>query len=196
MLLSMSHDKHILLVTGSSGAGKDTIILELLKQFSSLKRTVGVTTRWPARDGEIFGDAYFFIDQTRFEWLRQTSQMAEYTDIYHHSYGLLSNELDRAWAAKFTPIQVIDFHGLESIRAQDYKVRAVYIDFPTVDEQRRRLISREPDISQIELDERLSHAASERAKANQLEQSGELKIVVNDHIGAATKDAARALGLC
>lgn len=190
-----SHPQTIYLITGSSGVGKDTILLELIKLYPALQRVVSVTTRWPARHDEIFGEHYYFIDQTRFDWLRESAQLLEHSHEYTHSYGLLKAELERARENGHVPIQAIDFHGLDTLKQAGLQVEAVFLDFPNQSAQQARLIHREPNISPTDLDERMSHAAEERIEAGRRAASGELTIIINDHIGACTQDTARAFKL-
>lgn len=189
------HPQTIYLITGSSGVGKTTVVNELLKQYDRLHRVVSVTTRWPARDHEVFGEHYYFIDQIRFDWLRQTDQLLEYSHEYGHDYGLLRAELERVRQTGHYPIQSLDLHGSDSLRKAGLIVKTVFLDFPNQAAQRQRLIHRQPDITANQLDERMSHAAEERADASRRAANGELTIIVNDHLGACVQDVARAFQL-
>ena len=157
------HPQTIYLITGSSGVGKTTVVNELIKQYDRLQRVVSVTTRWPARAHEVFGEHYYFIDQTRFDWLRETHQLLEYSHEYSHDYGLLRAELERVRQTGHYPIQSLDLHGSDSLRKAGLTVHTVFLDFPNQAAQQQRLMHRQPDITAIELDERMSHAAQERA---------------------------------
>lgn len=183
----------LVLLTGSSGVGKNTILDRLVKKYPQLQVAVSVTTRWPARTGEQFGEQYYFIDDARYDWLCQTDQLIEHTEVYGHRYGTLHRELARICAAGHTPILEVDPAGIEHFSDCDYDVHAVYLDFPTAEEQKRRLLSREPGIHPEELDRRLSAAAEQRAWALRMASAGKLKIAVNDKLGACIEEVASLL---
>lgn len=188
------HQK-LFLITGSSGVGKNAIITELTKRYPVLQHITSVTTRWPARDEEQFGDSYYFTDEERFKWLSETGQFIETTSVYGASYGTLAIDLERAWSSKRQPITSVDTRGIENYRAKDYEVVAIFLDFPSTDEQKHRILHRQPNISPETLDERLSVAAEERAWAAKESQAGRIHIVVNDKLGACTTDVANIFQL-
>ena len=185
----------IYLITGTSGVGKDTIAAELLDKFPSLERTVSVTTRWPARQSELYGETYTFTDQTRFDWLLKTNQLIESSKEYGNNYGLTKFELDRIIRNGKLPLQLVDFNGLDQLIQAGLKTRTVFLDFPNTTVQHQRILHRQPEISQIELDDRLSLTASDRAEASRRAATGQLSIIINDHIAACVSDVAKAFQL-
>lgn len=186
--------KHpLILLTGSSGVGKNNVLTELLKQYPQLEAAISVTTRWPARADEKFLERYYFIDDERYDWLQHTNQLIEHTTIYGHRYGALKAELARISRLNKTPILVANPAGLEHFASIDYDVRAVFLDFPNAQEQKRRLLEREPQINPEELDTRLSQAADERAWALSQASAGHLILAVNDKLGACVQEVASAL---
>lgn len=188
------HQK-LFLITGGSGVGKNAVIAELTKRYPTLQHVTSVTTRWPARDEEHFGDAYYFTDETRFKWLSESGQFIEETSAYGASYGTLRIDLERAWATQRQPITSVDIRGIENYRTKGYEIVAIFLDFPSTDEQKRRILHRQPDISPENLDERLSVAAEERAWAARESKASRIHIVVNDKLGACISDVANILQL-
>jgi guanylate kinase len=187
--------KPLFLITGSSGVGKNAIIAELMRQHISLNQVVSVTTRWPARTQEKFAQNYYFVDKERFAWLEKTGQLVERTHVYGDHYGTLSYSLEETLASGKTPILTVDPNGVENYRQLGYSVRVIYLDFPNAQTQKERILSRQPDISPEQLDERLAKAAEERAWANEQSHKDDFAIIINDKLGACVQDAARALGL-
>lgn len=188
------HQK-LFLITGSSGVGKNAIISELTKRYPALHHVTSVTTRWPARHEERFGEAYYFTDEERFQWLLESGQFIETTSVYGARYGTLLVDLQRAWANQHQPITSVDTQGVENYRTKGYEVVTVFLDFPSTEEQKQRILHRQPDISPELLDERLSVAAEERAWAAKEHQAGRIHIVVNDKLGACTTDVANIFQL-
>ena len=62
----MSHQGILVVVSGFSGAGKGTLMKELLKQYDNYARSVSATTRQP-REGEKDGEDYFFVTKEHFQ---------------------------------------------------------------------------------------------------------------------------------
>ena len=56
----------LIVVSGFSGAGKGTLMKELLKRYDNYALSVSMTTRAP-REGEVDGESYFFVDKETFE---------------------------------------------------------------------------------------------------------------------------------
>lgn len=185
----------LILITGSSGVGKSTILKALVKKYPRLTAATSVTTRWPARDEEKFLTDYFFVDDARFDWLLETHQLVENATNYQHRYGTLWAELALISSQDKTPVMHISPSGIEHLSECDYDIHAVFLDFPNAEEQKRRLLAREPHMDHIELDNRLSQAAQERAWALRQASAGQLKIAVNDKLGACVQEVAELLAV-
>lgn len=193
-LTMMKPDKPpLIIITGGSGVGKSTILHELVQRSPELVASCSVTTRWPPRDTELFASDYYFIDQSRFDWLVSTNQLVAHTTIYGHRYGTIRVELERLLARNKTPVLILDPDGLESIKKSGFNYFAIYLDFPNSEAQKKRLLEREPTINNEELDSRLSTAATWRAWAAKQARSGQLRIVVNDKLGTCLDDINQAL---
>lgn len=185
----------IIVITGSSGVGKDTILTKLISSYPQLAAITSVTTRWPAREHELFIKDYYFVDDSRFDWLLSTDQFIESTEVYGHRYGTLKAELERIMRYNQTPIIEVDPAGVTHYRNSHYAMQAIYLDFPNADEQKQRLLGREPHISPEELDIRLAKAAEQRAWASDQEAAGNLKIIVNNKIADCVSLVANYLNL-
>lgn len=185
-----SHHKPLLLITGASGVGKNSVTQELIKHYPQLEFIVSATTRWPARAKERFAQDYYFIDQERFDWLKNSDQLIENTSVYGDQYGTLKFSLERALNSTKTPILTVDPQGVENYHKLGYSLKIVYLDFPNAQAQRQRIVERQPDINPETLDERLAQAANERAWAAQQTQEKEFKIVINDRFTACVQDCA------
>ncbi len=166
-----------------------------MRQYPVLTPVISVTTRWPARDDELFGKNYYFIDQERFSWLKNTQQLVESTFVYGDHYGTLGCSLDAALNSGKTPILTVDPRGVETYQQLGYTAHVIFLDFPSAQTQKEHIFKRQPDINPEQLDERLAEAAEERAWANAHSQQPNFAIIVNDKLGACVHDVANALGL-
>lgn len=84
----------LLVLTGSTAGGKDTITSRLLEKFPSFSRVTTTTTR-PPRIGEVQGRDYFFIAREEFEQKIKTGEIFEYAEYSGNLYGTTKKELDR-----------------------------------------------------------------------------------------------------
>jgi guanylate kinase len=132
----------IFLMVAPSGAGKSTIIEEVLNEFSNLERIVTYTTRHQ-RPGEVEGFEYHFVNTEEFETLKSSGQLAEWQAFYGHQYGSSRARLESAIAGGLDLIGAYDVLGsLELMRKYPPNVVTIFILPPSVDELRRRLIER------------------------------------------------------
>ena len=76
----------LLVFSGPSGVGKDTVLHELLRQNDSVRLSVSATTRSP-RPGEIDGKDYFFVTREHFQEMIERGEMLEYAEYCGNYYG-------------------------------------------------------------------------------------------------------------
>ena len=75
----MNKERFLLVVSGPSGAGKDTVVSRMMEKHPELEISVSATTR-PAREGEEDGVHYFFLDKAQFEQKITRGEMLEYVN--------------------------------------------------------------------------------------------------------------------
>jgi len=76
----------IYVVSGPSGAGKTSILKEVLKKIPNLTFSVSYTTR-PKRPGEIDGEDYFFVSKEKFVELVNSGEFLEWAEVHGNLYG-------------------------------------------------------------------------------------------------------------
>jgi guanylate kinase len=85
----------VFVVTGPSGAGKGTLIRQLVERIPVLEVAVSATTR-PQRPGEVDGVEYWFLSDAEFERRVQEGAFLEHVPyVSGRRYGTLRSELDR-----------------------------------------------------------------------------------------------------
>jgi guanylate kinase len=96
-------------LTGPSCSGKTTLVKELVKtgKFEAL---VGFTTR-PPRAGEIEGQDYFFLSPEQAQGYIDRNAALEHVSFNGHLYGILVNEVERAFATGKIPVCILNPHG-------------------------------------------------------------------------------------
>ena len=70
-------------VSGFSGAGKGTLMKELLRRYDNYALSISATTRSP-REGEVDGREYFFVSKERFQQMIEEGSLVEYAQYVNH----------------------------------------------------------------------------------------------------------------
>ena len=149
----------IIILSGPSGAGKNTVFEALERKSSDIVQTVSVTTRKP-RDGEKDGVDYYFVSVDKFKELIAADSFIEYTKYGDNYYGTLKSEIDRLTEDGKTVILVIEVNGATNIKKCIPEAVSVFILPPSVEELRRRIVSRGQN-TESELETRLEIALRE-----------------------------------
>jgi guanylate kinase len=181
----------VLVVTGPSGAGKGTLIRELVERVPGVEVTVSATTR-KQRPGEEDGREYWFLSDEEFLARVERGEFLEYVEyVSGRRYGTLRSELVRIAGNGHVPLLELETEG--ALRVKDKVPGAVTIFISArVDELERRLRERATE-STGEIGERIELARE------QLEQAGEFDHVIeNDDleraVGELTTLVRRLLG--
>jgi guanylate kinase len=107
----------LLLVSAPSGAGKTTLVRNLLAARPGMQRAVTCTTR-PARKGERDGVDYHFLTEDRFARLLKSRKFIEHARVYGFNYGLLRAEVIIKLRAGLDVLVNVDVQGAAAIRAR------------------------------------------------------------------------------
>jgi len=179
----------VLVVTGPSGAGKGTLIRELVEQVPEIEATVSATTR-ERRRGEEDGREYWFLTDEDFLERVGRGEFLEHVEyVSGHRYGTLRSELARIAAAGHVPLLELETEGALLVKDEVAGAVTIFIS-ARVEELERRLRERATE-SAGEIGERIDLARK------QLEQAGEFDYVIeNDDLELAVAkltDLARSL---
>jgi guanylate kinase len=179
----------VLVVTGPSGAGKGTLIRELVEQVPEIEATVSATTR-ERRRGEEDGREYWFLTDADFLERVARDEFLEHVEfVSGHRYGTLRSELARIAANGHVPLLELETEGALRVKHEVPGAVTIFIS-ARVDELERRLRERATE-SAGEIGERIELARK------QLEQAGEFDHVIeNDDLERAVgelTDLARSL---
>jgi guanylate kinase len=147
-------------ISSPSGAGKTTLARRLLAAESGLVLSVSVTTRKP-RPGDVEGRDYFFVDEARFNEMREGGALIEWARVFDNLYGTPRAPVEAALADGRDVLFDIDWQGaqqLEEKMPQDL-VR-VFILPPSVRVLEERLKARAQDPPE-EVARRMARAVDE-----------------------------------
>lgn len=186
MLFKMKSMKGKLIIfSAPSGTGKSTIINWLMQEHSELKMafSISCTSRAP-RGTERNGVEYFFLTPDEFRSRIEAGEFLEYEEVYtDRYYGTLKSQVERQCDAGQNVVFDVDVKGGCNIK-QHYgdKALSIFIMPPSVDELRRRLVSRATDAPEV-IDQRIARAEFEIGFADKFD-----KVVVNDDLDKAKKE--------
>lgn len=174
----MSVKGTLYIVSAPSGAGKTSLVKELLQQDSQVRVSVSHTTR-AMRPGEQNGIDYNFITMDQFDALIAENLFLEYADVFTNKYGTsrvwVEDELNRG----VDVILEIDWQGAQQVRALMPDAVSVFILPPSQEELRKRLTGRGQDGEEV-IDLRMSQAVNEMAHYNEFDY-----VVINDEFSTA-----------
>jgi guanylate kinase len=168
----------LMVVSGPSGAGKGTVVGELVRRSDDVFLSVSVTTRSP-RPGEIPDRHYFFVSPGKFRAMIDNNELLEFAEYAGHFYGTPAAEVDRKLSEGKNVILEIDIRGGYQIRKARKDVVLVFLVPPTLAELERRLRKRGTE-SEESIRKRLAIAANEFRNIRDYDY-----IVVNDTVDNA-----------
>jgi guanylate kinase len=171
----------VLVVTGPSGAGKGTLIRELLNRVPDLEVTVSATTR-DRRPGEAEGREYWFLLPEDFLARIEAGAFLEHVEyVSGHRYGTLRSELERIRSTGHVPLLELETEGALRVKSEVVGAVTIFIS-ATVDELERRLRERATE-STGEIGERIALARE------QLDQAGDFDYIVrNEELEPAVEE--------
>lgn len=107
----------IIVISGTSGAGKDSIIKAMQKRGLPLHFVVTATSR-PQRPNEVEGVDYIFVSKARFEEMIACGELIEYAMVYGEYKGVPRRQVENALASGKDVILRVDVQGALSLREQ------------------------------------------------------------------------------
>lgn len=179
----------IIIISAPSGCGKSTIINAILAQGDiDMQFSVSATNRLP-REGEKHGVNYFFLTDEEFKAAIEQDAFVEHEEVYPgRFYGTLKSEVERICSAGHNVVLDIDVKGGVNVkRMYGNRAISIFIMPPSVEELRRRLVSRATDAPEV-IEERVGKAEYEIGFAPQYDCC-----IVNDDLTEAIADARKAI---
>jgi guanylate kinase len=181
-LASSTARQLVLVVTGTSGAGKGTLERILLGRMSELELAVSATTR-EQRPGEQNGREYWFITPEKFERLVEDGAFLEYVDLpWGARSGTLRSEIDRIQAHGKVPLLDLETDGALRVQETISGSVTIFVDAPTFAELERRLRERATE-SSGEIQVRLDLARKQQTLKDRFDYA-----IVNDDVERAAEE--------
>lgn len=183
----MSQKGILAVVSGFSGAGKGTLIKELLNRYEGqYALSISATTRKP-REGEVHGREYFFLSKEEFEQLIAEDALIEHASYVGNYYGTPKSYVMEQIEAGRDVILEIEIQGALKVKEKFPDTLMVFITPPSAEELERRLRGRGTESDEV-IGNRLHRAAEESEYMDQYEY-----ILVNDDLSACVKEMHRLI---
>lgn len=171
----------LIVFSGPSGAGKDTILKSLLKRDQNIKLSVSATTR-SSRPGEEDGRDYYFIDKAQFKEMEKNNEMLESAEYCGNCYGTPSKPID-SWLAQGNDVILeIEVQGAAQIKKRCPDCVGIFILPPSLKELEQRLRDRNTE-SEEAIQNRLSVARKEILECEHYDYA-----VINDTVEHAVNE--------
>lgn len=155
----------LILLSGVSGAGKDTIKKELIKRMENVESLPSYTDR-AMRPGDVPGVVYNFVSTEEFERMIKDNELYEYNVYHEHYYGTSRKLMNEKIASGKIIVKDIDVNGTEKlidILRQDTKVVTIFLKVPK-EVLRKRLENRIDKPSEKDITGRLNRLEYEESK--------------------------------
>ena len=178
----------LIIFSAPSGAGKTTIVRHLLDKNLNLEFSISATSRG-MRHTETDGKDYYFLSPEEFRSKIDNNDFLEWEEVYAGTYyGTLKSEVERIRSVGKNVIFDVDVVGGCNIKKfYGDEALAVFVQPPSVEELRNRLISRSTDAPEV-IEKRVAKAAYELTFSDQFDC-----IIVNEDLVKAFEEAEQCI---
>lgn len=181
--MTQARQGHLFIISGPSGAGKGTLVKELLSRVPDTWFSVSATTR-PMRPGEVDGKSYYFLTQEEFETLIREDGLLEYSQHFSNYYGTPKGPVLERIKEGYQVILEIDVKGAAQVKEKIPEAILIFIEPPSLDELKRRLIKRGTETAQ-QFDARIHRVKNEMDQKTRYNH-----VLVNDDLDLACNELA------
>lgn len=171
------------IVSAPSGAGKTTLIQELIQTHRHYATQVSIsyTTR-PMRSGEVDGKNYYFVPMEKFKHMIAENAFLEYAQVFDNYYGTSRNSIEQVLSTGVDVFVNIDWQGAQQIRSKIPDARGIFILPPSKEELDNRLRGRGQDNQEI-IAKRMAQAITEMNHFSEFDY-----LIINDNFNTALSD--------
>ena len=173
---------NLFIITAASGAGKTSLVRELLARDSQIKLSVSYTTRQP-RPGEVNGEHYHFVDEATFLKMLGEGDFLESAHVHGARYGTSQTRVDQALTTNDLILE-IDWQGAAQVRKLYPSAISIFILPPSITELESRLRGRGQDSEEVII-KRLGAARDEMSHVGEFDY-----VTINDKFEESLQDLA------
>ena len=169
----------IIVFSAPSGAGKTTIVKEILRVFTEIVFSISATTR-PKRDVETNGVEYYFLSELEFKKKIENDEFIEWEKFYDYYYGTYKSFIETNIIAGKPVLLELDVKGALTIKRLYPYAHLIYISPPSFEELVNRLKQRQTE-NESDFIKRIQRAKMELSLKNKFDyviENVELKIAI------------------
>jgi len=174
---------NVFIVCAPSGAGKTSLVRELLARDPNVHLSVSHTTR-PPRPGEQNGTAYHFVARPVFQAMIERGEFLESAEVHGNLYGTSQAWIEAHRAQGHDIVLEIDWQGAQQVRSLIPDAIGIFILPPSLEVLRQRMMDRRQDSATV-IERRLKGARSEIAHLGEFDY-----VIINNNFDEAVKDLA------
>lgn len=176
----------LFVIAAPSGAGKTTLVKELVERDRGLRFSISYTTR-QRRKTEQDGVDYLFVDVDRFRTLKAEGELLESAVVFDNHYGTSRTQVEEHLAGGHSVILEIDWQGARQVRESMPECITIFILPPSLPELERRLRDRKTDSEEV-IERRLRDAVSDMGHWDEFDH-----VIINDDLQRAADDLMAVL---
>lgn len=176
----------LVVISGSSGVGKGTVIKEFLSKNPEYKLSISCTTRQP-REGEVDGVNYFFLTRQDFKIAIDEGKFLEWAEFSGNMYGTRLDYVSKKLNEGHNIILEIDTQGALKVKAQIPDAMLIFILPPSLEELEARLRGRHTETEEA-IQKRLGTIKSEMENSKKYDYT-----IVNDSVENAVEALEKLL---
>lgn len=171
----------LIVISGFSGAGKGTLVKQLMKTYDNYALSISMTTRAP-RPGESEGVEYFFSTRENFEKKIAEDGLIEYAQYCGNYYGTPKAYVEQQLEAGKDVILEIEIQGALKVKEKLPKTLLLFVTPPNAKELRDRLVGRGTETMDV-IEQRMNRAVEESQGIESYDY-----LVVNDDLQLCTEE--------
>ena len=177
----------LIVISGPSGAGKDTVMQRMQERGLPFHFVVTATTR-PKRTNEVHGRDFLFISKEEFARMIDDDELIEHAIVYGDYKGIPKQQVREALASGMDVVMRVDVQGAESVRKMAPEALMIFITTESETELVQRLETRKTETA----DSLAIRIATARKELKRVE-AFDYVIVNRDFRLDETVDAIRAI---
>ena len=181
MLMGKNNTPRLFVVAAPSGAGKTSLVKELLKKHPLLRMSVSYTTR-PKRSNEVHGEDYWFVSVDEINDLTASQGLLEHARVFDNYYGTGRSQVQELFDAGFDVLLEIDWQGARQVKMAMPHSQSIFILPPSRAALEQRLRGRSTDSDEV-IARRLRDSVSDMSHWNEFDY-----VVVNDNFDKAVNE--------